>query len=141
MSDKKTTVHVTREMDAPASAVWATVRDFSGITKFLPMLELVGQADNTIVSIRTLKQGDAIFRERLEALDDAARIQRYSIVEAPVPFQDYLGELAVRDLGNNRCAVSWSSTFVVVGAPEADVVGMINGLYNAGIDQLVKLHT
>ncbi|HEY8856213.1 MAG TPA: SRPBCC family protein [Rugosibacter sp.] len=141
MSNQKTTVHVTREMDAPASAVWATVRDFAGITKFLPMFELVGQADNTIGSIRTLKQGDAIFRERLEALDDAAHIQRYSIVEAPVPIQDYLGELTVHDLGNSRCAVSWSSTFVVVGAPEADVVGMINGLYNAGIDQLVKLHT
>lgn len=141
MNDKKTTVHVTREIAAPASTVWATVRDFAGITKFLPMFELVGQADNNIGSIRTLKQDDVIFRERLEALDDAARIQRYSIVEAPVPFQDYLGELAVHDLGNNRCAVSWSSTFVVVGAPEADVVGMINGLYNAGIDQLVKLHT
>lgn len=140
MSDKKSTVQVTREIAAPASAVWATVRDFSGVTKFLPMFELVGQTDNTIGSIRNLKQGDAIFRERLEMLDDAARIQHYSIVEAPVPFQDYLGELAVRDLGNNRCTVSWSSTFVVVGAPEADVIGMVEGLYNAGIDQLVKLH-
>lgn len=140
MSDKKTTVHVTREIDSPANAVWATLRDFSGVTKFLPMFELVGQADNSIGSIRNLKQGDAIFRERLEALDDTARIQRYSIVEAPVPFQDYLGELAVRDLGSNRCAVSWSSTFTVFGAPEADVVGMVEGLYNAGIDQLVKLH-
>ncbi|MES2237577.1 MAG: SRPBCC family protein [Pseudomonadota bacterium] len=140
MNDKKTTVHVTREIAAPASTVWATVRDFAGITKFLPMFELVGQADNNIGSIRALKQGDAIFRERLEALDDVARIQRYSIVEAPVPFQDYLGELAVRDLGNNRCVVSWSSTFIVVGAPEAGVTGMVEGLYNAGIDQLVKLH-
>jgi hypothetical protein len=140
LSDKKTTVHVTREIDSPANAVWATLRDFSGVTKFLPMFELVGQADNSIGSIRNLKQGDAIFRERLEALDDTARIQRYSIVEAPVPFQDYLGELAVRDLGSNRCTVSWSSTFTVVGAPEADVVGMVEGLYNAGIDQLVKLH-
>lgn len=140
MSNKKSNVQVTREIAAPASAVWATVRDFAGITKFLPMFELIGQADNTIGSIRTLKQGDAIFRERLEALDDAARIQRYSIVEAPVPVQDYLGELVVRDLGNNRCAVSWSSTFVVVGAPEAEVTGMIEGLYNAGIDQLAKLH-
>lgn len=140
MNDKKTTVHVTREIAAPASTVWATVRDFAGITKFLPMFELVGQADNNIGSIRSLKQGDAIFHERLEALDDVARIQRYSIVEAPVPFQDYLGELAVHDLGNNRCAVSWSSTFIVVGAPEAGVTGMVEGLYNAGIDQLVKLH-
>ncbi|AJP48266.1 hypothetical protein PG1C_06925 [Rugosibacter aromaticivorans] len=140
MSDKKTTVHVTREIAAPATAVWSTVRDFAGITRFLPMFELVGQADNTIGSIRTLKQGDAVFRERLESLDDTARIQRYAIVEAPVPLKDYVGELAVRDLGNNRCTMSWSSTFIVVGAPEAEVVSMIEGLYNTGIDHLVKLH-
>lgn len=141
MSEKKTSVRITREVAAPAATVWNTVRDFAGITRFLPMFERVGNADNTIGSIRALKQGDAIFRERLEVLDDNARIQRYTIVEAPVPFKDYVGELAVRDLGDNRCTVSWSSTFVVVGAPEAEVVGMIEGLYNTGIDHLVKLHT
>lgn len=133
-------VKVTRDIAAPANHVWQTVRDFAGITKFLPMFELVGTCENKVGALRTLKQGDAIFVERLEALDEANRLQRYTIIEAPVPMKNYLGEISVQDLGNNRCAITWSSTFTVEGAPESEVVNMVTGLYNAGIDQIEKLH-
>jgi hypothetical protein len=134
-------VKVTREVAAPASTVWQTARDFAGITKFLPMFELVGTCENKVGTLRTLKQGDAVFIERLEALDDVARLQRYAIVEAPIPIKNYVGEISVQDLGNNRSAITWSSTFLVDGAPENEVVSMVTGLYNAGIDQIEKLHT
>lgn len=139
MGEKKTTVTVSRDITAPAAAVWAAIKDFDGVISILPMFELIAKSNNTIGGTRQLKQGDAVFTERLVGNDDATRTQLYSIVEAPVPFKDYLGTISVKDLGNNRCNVLWTSTFILDGVPESAVIPMVEGIYNTGIDNLAKL--
>ncbi|HQN46646.1 MAG: SRPBCC family protein [Rhodocyclales bacterium] len=139
MSEKKTTVTVSRDITAPAAAVWAAIKDFDGVTSILPMFELIAKSNNIIGGTRQLKQGEAVFTERLVGNDDATRTQLYSIVEAPVPFKDYLGAISVKDLGNNRCNVLWTSTFILDGVPESAVIPMVEGIYNTGIDSLAKL--
>ena len=84
MSEKKTTVTVSRDITAPAAAVWAAIKDFDGVTSILPMFELIAKSNNIIGGTRQLKQGEAVFTERLVGNDDATRTQLYSIVEAPV---------------------------------------------------------
>jgi hypothetical protein len=140
MSEQKTTVTVSRDITAPAEAVWATIRDFVAVTSILPMFEIIAKSNNTVGGTRQLKQGEAVFTERLVGNDDATRTQRYSIVEAPVPFRDYLGAITVKDLGNNRCNVHWTATFILDGVPESAVTPMVEGIYNTGIDSLAKLH-
>lgn len=140
MSAQKTTVTVSRDIAAPAEAVWAAIRDFDAITRLLPMFEIIAKSNNAVGNTRQLKQGEALFTERLLGNDDANRTQHYSIVEAPVPFRDYLGAITVKDLGNHRCNVHWTSTFSLDGVPESAVTPMVEGIYNTGIDSLARLH-
>jgi len=57
-----------------------------------------------------------------------------------LPLENYLGTVKVKDLGNERCEVEWSSIFEPKGMPEEEVVKMINDIYVSAIDGLKKLH-
>jgi IS5 family transposase len=72
------------EIAAPAKAVWLTVKDFSGICKILPMFDMLECNGNTPGSIRKLASADGVLIERLESLDNSARVLCYSIIE-PTP--------------------------------------------------------
>jgi hypothetical protein len=39
----------------------------------------------------------------------------------------------VTDKGNGTCNVNWSSTFEPKGAPEADAIKVVEGIYRGGI--------
>ncbi len=65
---------------------------------------------------------------------------RYSIVESPLPVGDYLATLRVRDRDDGAsCTVEWSSEFEPVGAPEPDAVKVIEGIYQAGFENLKRI--
>ncbi len=84
--------------------------------------------------------GGGALLERLEAVDDNQRVLRYSIVESPLPVGDDLATLRVRDRGDGAsCTVEWSREFEPVGAPESDAVKAIEGIYQAGLENLKRI--
>ena len=129
------------EIAAPAKAVWLTVKDFSGICKILPMFDMLECNGNTPGSIRKLASADGVLIERLESLDNSARVLCYSIIEPTTPMNGYLGKIDVRDLGARGCEVAWSSTFEAVGLPGDQVIALVEGIYATGLTNLAKLHT
>ncbi len=125
-------VKVEGEVGAGVAAVWELVRDFGAIGRWNPGLECT--CDGTDVgAVREINMGGAVIRERLEALDDAARSFSYSILSGPIPVTDYLATVLLTDLGGNRTKVTWSSRYEPAGLPEADARKLLEGIYLGGI--------
>lgn len=64
----------------------------------------------------------------------------YSIEQGPLPVVSYKATIRVRqELGKPGSIVEWSSEFVPSGAAETDAVAAIQGIYQAGFDNLKKM--
>ena len=139
--DVMSQARVVRSINAPAKEVWKTLRDFNRVEKFLPAVASC-TLEGTGVGARrvcTLQNGSKVF-ERLVTIDETERILRYSVTQSLLPFESYLGTIKVRDIGNHKCQIDWSSTFDPTGIPESQVVGMIESMYLESIEGLEKLY-
>ncbi|MFC5182556.1 SRPBCC family protein [Actinomadura harenae] len=98
-------------IDAPVDDVWTWVRAFGGIAEWHPALDscvLQEGDDHTVGSVRRLTSGDAVFVERLTALDDAARTQTYEFLESPFPVRDYRATIRVAPVTSSGATfVEW----------------------------------
>ncbi len=133
---------VIRTISARAEEVWETIREFNRVQKFLPSVAscIVERSGVGARRVCTLQDGTKVI-ERLVTLNETKRLIRYTIVQTRLPFESYLGTIKVRDLGPHKCQIEWSSTFDAVGAPEAQVVALIEDLYLQSIEGLEKLHS
>lgn len=134
-------VSMSTGIGAPASAVWGTVSDFNGLPQYHPVVKTSSMQGSGVGAIRTLTlENGAEIVERLETLDDAQRSLSYRIITSPLPVENYVATMKVREAGPGRCEFEWSSTFDPKDAPEADVVSLWEGVYTAGFEGLKKLH-
>jgi mxaD protein len=145
------TTSKTVTIDAPASKVWNTVKDFNGLNTWHPAVatdELVEGKNNTVgvVRVLTLKGGGTI-KEKLLAFDPKSRSFKYAIVESVLPVSDYTATLVVKPAGKNKSAVTWTGHFkrknVGDNPPDSEndkaAVDTINGVYKGGLDNLKKI--
>jgi len=78
-------------------------------------------------------------QERLESFDDAARRYSYSIVGGSrLPMRDYLSTEKLRELGPDRCEITWDGRFDPRPGSEAATQQMVRGIYTNGIAGLRK---
>jgi len=140
------TLHVTEtvEIKAPLDKVWATVKDFDGLTKWHPGFasdELISGSNGKAGAMRklTIKDGPVV-TERLLAYDEAKHSFRYTITESPLPITHYTSTVSVRAGGTGMTKVTWGGSF---NPPEAEsdagVTKLIKGVYRGGLDNLKKL--
>ena len=121
---------------ASADAVWAKIGDFCGIGKWHPAIEkCVLSADGKQRTL-SLKGGGTIV-EKLEKRDDAAHSYTYSIVSGPLPVTNYMSTISVAAAGTGS-TITWSGKYDAKGASDADAKKTIDGVYQGGVDQLVK---
>jgi hypothetical protein len=126
---------------APADEVWQSIRDFNGAGKYIAAITGSTMEGEGVGALRTITlEGGVEVVERLESLDDEARTLTYSIVRAPLPIENYVATMTLRDLGGGQCELEWSSTFEPKGAPEAEGVQLVEGVYSMGFEGLKKLH-
>jgi len=132
-------VRVVEGIGASADAVWELVRDFGGVMKWSSAVQSCEVEGEGIGAVRTLAlPGGAAIRERLERFEDAGRSFSYSILDGPLPVDDYLATLVVRARGADRCEVDWASTFQPKGLSEEQALGIIRGVYEGGIREIKK---
>ena len=140
-----TNVLVKGTINASADDVWKTIRSFSEIEKYLPLVkssvtEGSGLGTKRTCTIATPDGNEAKINEEITNFDENAKSLTYEIAGfSPFPFENYKGTVKVTDAGNNTCELEWSSTFDAKG-PEAEVTKMMNDVYVAAIDGLKKLH-
>jgi hypothetical protein len=128
-------------IDGSAEAVWKVAGEFGGIAGWHPAITTSdfepGKAGDTAGSIRVCAlENGANLREEQVARSDAERYYSYNFLEAPIPVENYLGNIRVFEEGTGRARVEWTSTFDCAAEAETEMVDMFAGIYQAGLDAL-----
>ena len=133
-------LEIKREMEVAAAPaeVWAVIGEFGAIAEWHPACVASSAEDaggETRRSI-TIADGGRIV-EKLESHDAAAHSLSYSILEGPLPVDDYLSHMSVaaRDGGST---IHWSGRFRAKGAPDETAMEVIGGIYDMGLAALKK---
>ncbi|HMJ49100.1 MAG TPA: SRPBCC family protein, partial [Burkholderiales bacterium] len=92
-------------------------------------------------SVRKLSLvGGGSIVERLEHISNKEKLYRYSITDSPLPVDGYVAEIRVKDNGDGTSTVEWSSKFEPKGVKTDEAVKIIQGIYQAGFDNLKKMY-
>ena len=132
----KKTVHVRKEMEASADAIWAVARQFCGLWHpFLEWVKAERDGSGRIVRAFKAKGEDGIYRERLTYFSDADRALRYCHVEGIRDAVSYEASLRVIENGD-AATVEWQAE---IEAPEPRAGEIAQGtevVFEAGIAAL-----
>lgn len=135
-----TKVRMETKLNTPADTLWKTIGGFNALPNWHPGVaksEATGEGKG---STRTLSlAGGGSLVERLEESSATDKLYRYSILSGPLPVADYVAEIHVKDNGDGTSTLEWSSEFKPKAAPENDAVKAIQGVYQAGFDNLKKM--
>ena len=133
-------LEVKREMQVAASPdeVWAMIHEFGALADWHPAAS-ASSAETVGSDIRrTVVVGDGTrLVEKLESQDDTARTYSYSIVEGPLPVDDYLSTLSVSE-DSEGSLISWSGRFIAKGTTDEKAIEVIAGIYDLGLNALKK---
>lgn len=105
-------------IEAPADQVWATVRDFNGLSTWFASAVSAseiedGRTGDTVSAVRRFTLGDDQIRERLVGMSDVERSYTYEFVPpAPFPVTSYRATLRVTPVTDtDRAFVEWWAEF------------------------------
>lgn len=133
-----------RDIPAPADAVWALIGDFCAIQLWHPQVErCILSADDDDDGIRAqirglvVKGGLGTIVEVETARDETGRSYSYGFVQGPLPVRAYNATLAVRPNGSGSTVI-WSATFEADGMSDAEAVADIAGVFEAGLAGIAR---
>jgi hypothetical protein len=133
-------------IDAPATMVWEKVKDFNGLHTWHPAVaktDILAGENNTLGTARllTLNDGGTI-EENLIAWDGTGMTFSYIIIESVLPVSDYEATLTVEATSDTGSKVTWSASFNAgKGADDQTARDTISGIFDAGLENLVKIIT
>lgn len=131
---------VEEEYAAKAAVIWEKIADFGGIDGWMPGVESCKATGQGVGAERRIAMGPIKIVERLEKLDPATRTLAYSIVEGPLPVQNYLATMTVSETGAESCHVDWSATFDLPdGLGEEQIVPAVQRGYQGALKGLKAL--
>ena len=135
-------VLVSSVIDAPIEAVWEAIRRFDAVAEFLPFVESSpieeGRESTAVGAVRVVTQTDGgVFREVLVAHSDAEYFYSYTFVGSPIPVRDHRTTLRLRRITDRDATLGeWSSRFEIAAEAEAELVGMMETNFLAGLRAL-----
>jgi hypothetical protein len=118
---------------ATPDAVWSVIGQFNlDWHPAVASVRLIGAGIGQLRRIETIDGKEII--ERLEAVDNAKRIYRYTLV-AGVPASHYTGTIEVKPNGSG-CVADWRVDFLANNQPEIVVRDMVSALEKTGFGSL-----
>lgn len=124
-------------VEAPVAQVWQKIGGFNALPDWHPAVEASSLEAGGKRRRLKLAGGGEIVEEQI-GHDDGKRSYSYSIVSGPLPVANYRATLTVKEEQDGSATVEWSGDFDPVG-PENDAVKVIQGVYQAGLDNLRKM--
>ncbi len=138
-------VYVSSVINAPASDVWDRVRDFNGLPRWHPRIRDSRIEDalpaDKVGCIRNFHlQNGELIREQLLGLSDYDMFCTYSILESPMPLEDYLATLRLTPVTEgDRTFIEWTAEFSCAPSDEDGLVeGIGMDVFQAGFDSLKR---
>lgn len=139
-------VYVSSVVDAPADRVWAVVRDFNALPRWVPAvaesrIEQNLPADRVgCIRAFTLRDGGRI-REQLLALSDYEYSVTYSILESPMGVSEYVATLRLFPVTDGgRTFAEWVAEFDCPPERAAGLTRQIGqDVFQAGLHELARV--
>ncbi len=137
-------LNVTKEVsiNAAPDTVWKMVGGFNELDVWHPVVvnsQLLQGKGLKPGSIRVLTLGDgAKIKEKLVVRSDSKKTYTYAIIESPLPVKDYVSTITVTKVGDGKSKVEWKSTFNANNAADDKAIETIAGVYDAGLNNLIK---
>jgi hypothetical protein len=129
-------VHETVLLRGSVDEVWGVIGGFNDLPKWHPAVASSSLEEGGRVRRLQLANGASLL-ERLHSFSERERSYSYSIEQGPLPVSRYRSLLRVGEpAGGSGCRVEWSGEFAADGVPEAEAIGLITGIYRAGLDRL-----
>ncbi len=131
-------INMSTEVAIGADELWKLIGGFNALPNWHPAIEK-SELDES-GKIRTLSiTGGVTIKEELIEADDDERTYSYSIQHGALPVSNYKATIKVRqNEDGSTSTLDWSSEFEPVGS-ETDAVQTIQGIYQAGFDNLRKM--
>ena len=131
-------------LNAPVADVWAKIRDFNALPDWHPAIadsRIEGdEPADKVGCVRNfnLKEDGGNIREQLLTLSDAEYTCTYSILESPMPVENYVATLRLAPITDgNRSYATWSAEFNCPAEEEENLVAFIGGgVFQGGFDSL-----
>lgn len=133
------TVNLSTDINISAEELWQLIGGFNALPDWHPAVEKSELQNEGNQRTLSLVGGGSIV-ETLERLDDNERVYSYEIIDSPFPVANYKSSLKVTENDDGKASVEWSSEFDADGAPEQDAIDVIQGVYQAGFDNLKKMY-
>lgn len=130
-------VTMSESLNVSADQVWQMIGHFNALPDWHPAVEKSELKEQGQTRTLSLAGGGTIV-EKLEEKDDRSRTYTYSIVDSPLPVKNYTSTIKVTGEGDSAI-VEWSSEFDAAGVGDNDAMKAIEGVYQAGLDNLKKM--
>ena len=134
------TVQVTGRINASPGAVWAVLRDFTGLWHpWMATIRAEHDGRGALIRAFTVKGEDTLYREQLTYFSDTDRALGYTHLEGISACEAYDARITVTAAEGGGTLVGWSA---VVKAPPARLGPICDGtraVYEAGIAALAGL--
>jgi len=141
MGTAKSGTGVTAVYQVPAAELWKTVDFHQPSETIMPPIassQRTGQGLGAI-KVNTLQGGgDVHLLLTYYAPDDHAF--NYTIQSSPLPVKNYVGEVRVRPLGENRSELSWRGVYEPDGVTQAEADEVLGGFYEAIAAKIGEIH-
>ena len=138
-------VYVSSVIDAPVERVWAHIRDFNGLPKWVPAVADSriegGVAADKVGCVRNFNLRDGgNLREQLLALSDCDYSVTYNILVSPMGVQNYVATLKLTPVTDGgRTFAQWTAEFDCETGRERELSDDIgNGVFQAAFDNLKR---
>lgn len=134
-----TKVSVSKEIKVSAKTAWEKLSSFRGIEKFSP-IEKSETNGSGVGATRTcyLPDGAAI-NEVLNKVDNATMEMQYEITDGPFPIDNYISDIKVETIGNQKCKITWCCVFESSKEVQEEMTTLFTGFYIVMIDSLETL--
>ncbi len=117
---------------ASPAQLWELVSDFGGLDEIMDGIDACTMEGEGVGAVRTLSMGGGSVVESLDVLDHESMTLTYSIMEAPLPFEDYSATMVVGAEGDGS-SLSWTGSFLPAGVPAEEAEKLAGGIYEGGI--------
>lgn len=130
---------VDKVIDADIDAAWKVLADFGALTWAPGIERCETEGPEGVGQVRKVQAGPVQIVEKLEHFDPAAKSLSYSIVEGPLPAENYLATVSLEAASDGKTRVQWGAKFDTPALDEdaaKAVAGGVEGSYSAMVDAL-----
>ncbi len=127
-------------VNKPAKEVWKILSGFDAVERYVSQIETSKSQGSGLGARRfcVTKEGEEI-SEQVIYSNSSQMVLRYEGLDSSIPMAGYEARIKVKDLGEEKCEVNWSSVYKPLGATAEEVDAIISAMYKAGIAGLDAL--